>query len=599
MIFMRPWFLLLLIAIPFFFHLRKKGLTNNPWKKIIKPEFLHLLIVKTGQTKKSKSSIILISLLWTILSIALAGPAFEKAPTKADKNDKGTVLVVDLNSLNKTTLTQVKIKLSEVIKQLKGERIGLVLYDEKGYVALPMTEDKKIVEELIPVLDPSVLPAMGNKPEEGVKTAIELIQNNNLDTGRILFFTGGIPSSKNTLSVLENIPYSIGILGFGDGEKTPILSPNGQFKRDTNGNIVLTNLNKDELQKIGSLELWRPDDSDIISLLEKTNSFNKPSLFNNGETKLLTVDMYKDLGIYLLLFAMPFLALFYRKGFFVFIILICSFNANASLWLRDDQILYNTNKKAVTAYKNKDYLSALAGFKNDSSETGLYNQANATAHMKRYQEAIDLYKQVLEQNPNHEEARFNKAYLEQMMKNNNSSSQDESKKNNKNQEKNESSSTQKNNQGSNDQKQNSDQKESDNESKTNNEKQQSDNSSNPNTQQNAASENKESNSEQKTSNNLNEKNKDSSNDQPQEQSDKNENDQIYPPKAEQTQPNPKEKEEQPSPSTENNNQQGQITEETENENPVDQTSQEIFNRLKKDPSRLLRYRLYEQNRRKP
>ena len=46
---------------------------------------------------------------------------------------------------------------------------------------------------------------------------------------------------------------------------------------------------------------------------------NKPSLFNNGETKLLTVDMYKDLGIYLLLFAMPFLALFYRKGFFVFI----------------------------------------------------------------------------------------------------------------------------------------------------------------------------------------------------------------------------------------------------------------------------------------
>ena len=53
--------------------------------------------------------------------------------------------------------------------------------------------------------------------------------------------------------------------------------------------------------------------------------------------------------------------------------------------------------------------------------------------MKRYQEAIDLYKQVLEQNPNHEEARFNKAYLEQMMKNTHSSSQDESKKNNKNQ----------------------------------------------------------------------------------------------------------------------------------------------------------------------
>ena len=36
----------------------------------------------------------------------------------------------------------------------------------------------------------------------------------------------------------------------------------------------------------------------------------------------------------------------------------------------------------------------------------------------------------------------------------------------------------------------------------------------------------------------------------------------------------------------------------ENQNqPIDQSSQEIFNRLKKDPSRLLKYRLYNQNRR--
>ena len=593
MIFMRPWFLLLILAIPFFFHLRKKSLNNNPWKKFIKPEFLPFLMIKTKQTKKSKNSLILISLLWTILCIALAGPAFEKAPTKVNKNDKGTVLIVDLNSLNKTTLTQLKIKLSEVVKQLKGERIGLVLYDEKGYVALPMTEDKRIVEEMIPVLDPSVLPAMGNKTEEGFKTAIELLQNNNLDTGRILFFTGGITSSKNTAQFLDTIPYSIGILGFGNGEKTPILAPNGQFKRDKNGNIILTNLNKEELQKIGILELWRPDDSDIISLLEKTNSNKKTSLFNNDNT-LLTVDTYKDIGIYLLLFAMPFIALFYRKGFFVLIILISSTGANASLWLRDDQILYNTNTKAIEAYKNKDYLSALAGFKRDTSETGIYNQANATAHMKRYQEAIDLYKQVLEKNPNHEEARFNKAYLEQMMKNNESSSQKEEEKDNQKQEKNGSSSDQNNNQGSN----NLDQKESDTSSNTNNDPKQSENSSDQNTD----SESKKNNLEQNAandSNNLDEKNKDSSNEQQQERSDKNENDQIYPPKEEQTQSDQKEKEEQPSPSTQNNNQQGQITEETENENPIDQTSQEIFNRLKKDPSRLLRYRLYEQNRRKP
>ena len=579
MIFMRPLFLLLLFVIPIFFHLRKKSFRNNPWKKIINPEFLPFLMVKQNQTKEGKTGIIWISLLWTILSIALAGPAFEKAPTTANENTKGTVLIVDLNSLNQTTLTQLKIKLSEVIKKLNNERIGLVLYDTKGYVALPMTQDSQILQEIIPVLDPSVLPNIGNKPEEGFKTAIELLKNNNLDTGRILFFTGGIPSEKETIALLEKRNYSVGVLGLGNGEKTPILTPDGQFRRDEKGNVIFTELNKKSLSKLGVFKPWQANHLDIETLIKNTTPIQSSSLFNQTNNLNLTIDTYKDLGIYLLIFSMPFIALFYRKGFFILIIFFITTTAQASLWLRDDQILYNSNEKAVQAYKNKDYLSALAGFKNDTSDTGLYNQANATAHMGHYQEAINLYKQALTINPNHKEARFNKEYLEQMMKNNQSSSQNKEQQNN--QKKQNESNNNKDNKNDTNSSEQEEQKNTDNlEQNTNDTNTLSAQNQINNTQQTEQNENDESqkkvNSEKSNSN-------------------KSEN------KASNEKTNDKENKEVSSPQEKNQEEptNASSVEETENKNPIDQTSQEIFKRLKKDPSILLRYRLHEQNRRKP
>ena len=132
MIFLRPWFLLLILLIPVFYYFYKNNHTQNPWKKIINPEFLPFLLVNHHKLSNKKNIFVWLSILWTLLVIALAGPAFEKMPVIADKNPQGTVLIVDLNHLNKTTIPQLKIKLSETVKLLKEERIGLVLYDEKG-----------------------------------------------------------------------------------------------------------------------------------------------------------------------------------------------------------------------------------------------------------------------------------------------------------------------------------------------------------------------------------------------------------------------------------------------------------------------------------
>ncbi len=577
MIFLRPWFLILILLLPLLYYSKKKWGYKNPWKKFINPEFIPFLMVFKSEGKAHKHSFLWVAILWSLLTIALAGPAWQKMPTDTGKNIAGTVLIADLNSVNQTTLPQLKIKLSELLKKLNGEQVGLVLYDKKGYIALPMTEDLEIIQEMIPALNPTVLPDFGNHPEEGFKKAIELFQNNKLQTGRILFLTGGIPSVDNARQVLKNSNYKVGILGLGfPNKKMPVLDSFGTFQRDEKGNPILVSPDKSILEKLGHFTFWTPDNQDIETLLNQTKTQPVSSFFSQAKNNLLKVDTHKDMGVYLLILLLPFVALFFRKGVFVLlIILIYTEPATANPWLREDQILHKTNQKAIQAYQKKDYLSALAGFQNDSSLTGLYNQGNAQAHLGNFDEAIQLYTNVLKQNPQHKEAKFNKDYLEKIMKEKNNPQNQNQDKNDKSEQEKENSTSKKN-----------DLDNSQNQSDTEQDKNPKQSDSQNNNNLNTSSQN---NSDEKESQSENQKNST-------EEEKQNQEEQIYPPK-ENSQENTnkqsqnKEKKSASSIETEHPNQQEKKASE------FDQETQEIFNKLKKDPSRLLKYRLYEQMRR--
>ena len=180
MIFLRPWFFLLLLALIPLYYLSLKNEKYSSWQKYIKKDFIPFLLTKGSEKKSKNRSFFKISLLWIFLTIALTGPAFQKIPTQGSKPFEGTVLIADLNSLNQNTLTQLKIKLSQAVNLLPDEKIGLVLFDEKGYTALPLSDDKEVLKELIAVLNPSVLPLSGQNFSAAFEKANELFSRKSL-----------------------------------------------------------------------------------------------------------------------------------------------------------------------------------------------------------------------------------------------------------------------------------------------------------------------------------------------------------------------------------------------------------------------------------
>ena len=102
-----------------------------------------------------------------------------------------------------------------------------------------------------------------------------------------------------------------------------------------------------------------------------------------------------------------------------------------ALWYNDNQrgqraMRYGQPEKAVVLfedpkwqaaarYRSGDYAGALNGFAADNSTTGTYNQGNALARIGEYEAAIGQYAKVLQQDPNHEDAAFNKALVEKLL----------------------------------------------------------------------------------------------------------------------------------------------------------------------------------------
>lgn len=376
MIFIRP-FLLLLLLVPLVLKFTNRYFgKSSSWAKWVDKELLPHLLISTQKNHSTTQKTRCLTLLWCALVIAAAGPAFQKLPVPVSYDLPNTVFILDLGpAMQNAALASAKIKLNDFLTTLKDNRVGLVLYDNKGYTALPLTQDRALLRALIPMLDPSVLPTQGQNLAGAFQTANQLIDQAG-GKGRILYLTaGGIkPTSVQT-------PYPVGVLGLDDAAISPAI------------------------KKLGTYRAKTVDASDIFDLLKATEPDTTMQIIEQEQT-----DEWADLGGLLTLILLPFIALTFRKGF-LFLLLIGFFvPAKASFFLRPDQEAYQHHEQAVANYRAGDYNKAIQGFQNHT-----YNLGNALAHAGKIQEAIQSYEQALKENPNDEDARFNKEYLEKQL----------------------------------------------------------------------------------------------------------------------------------------------------------------------------------------
>lgn len=448
--FLRPlWLLALVPAMVLALLLRYLQGSQSNWSQAIDPSLLpYLLDRKLG--KSQRYPLYGLFLLWTLAIVALAGPTWKQIPAPVQEREDALVVVLDLSmsmyatDLRPDRITRAQRKLMDLLDYRREEgETALVVYAGTAHAVTPMTDDVETIANLVPSLQPSIMPVLGSKPASGVDLALQLMANSGIQKGRILLLTDSIQASDVSAidTLLADSNATLSVMGFGTPEGAPI--PIGQqgYLRDDNNAIVIPKLEREPLQRLaadngGRYADAQIGDDDITFLLEQNLLAANADL---SQVEDRDFDTWDDTGPWLLLLALPLAALGFRRGWLLGLLPLMLFTPDHAAYAWGWQDLWvNKNQQGQQAFAEESFgpaaldfkdpaWRAAANYRNENYEgtvqdlAGLdtvdanYNRGNALAHLMQYEAAIAAYDRVLAQQPDHADAQHNKELVEKLL----------------------------------------------------------------------------------------------------------------------------------------------------------------------------------------
>ncbi len=215
---------------------------------------------------KQRLKFILVVLSFVFLVLAAANP--QRASTVDSKQRKGCDIMICLDisnsmlaqDLSPNRLERAKLAISGLIQQLNGDRIGIVLFAGSSYRYLPLTNDYATAKMFTDVIDTKLIDNQGTDIYSALQEAIMGFgQDKKTDNSRtIVLITDGEdlqPQAEDLAKQISKSDIVINCIGIGStsGAKIPI-NDNGTltYKKDKQGNLVVTKLNEQMLKNIAS-----------------------------------------------------------------------------------------------------------------------------------------------------------------------------------------------------------------------------------------------------------------------------------------------------------------------------------------------------------
>ena len=199
------------------------------------------------------------------LCIALANPKIGTELKSINREGVDIVFAIDVSKsmlaedVAPNRLTRSKRIISEIINSLSSDRVGIVAYAAQAIPQVPLTTDFASVKNFLQVIDTDMLSSQGTSIDSALNLSVNFFDQNS-DTNRVLILISDgedhddIPDSIIKL-ISEN---NINLITIGIGQEAGTTIPikiDGtvdSYKKDINGDVVITKRNSDFLLKIAT-----------------------------------------------------------------------------------------------------------------------------------------------------------------------------------------------------------------------------------------------------------------------------------------------------------------------------------------------------------
>lgn len=147
-----------------------------------------------------------------------------------------------------------KIIAKNIILNLKGDKVGIIPFSDSAYIQMPLTDDYKIAENFINVIDTNLLSGGGTNIFEGLSIANKSFEETETKNKIVLVISDGGDTDDKTLDFIKknNLKvYSVGV-GTSKGSVIPDNQKSG-FIKDEKGNIFVSSLNSKFLKEMSEI----------------------------------------------------------------------------------------------------------------------------------------------------------------------------------------------------------------------------------------------------------------------------------------------------------------------------------------------------------
>jgi len=382
----------------------------------------HILPHRNALQDRTKLCLFFMSIVFLIL--AIANPQIGMKGEKIKGQGLDIMLLLDVSNsmlaedIQPNRISRSKFFITKFLDQLKHDRVGLVLFAGSSYLQVPLTIDFTSIKLSMPIIDPANFPSQGTNIGEAVTMAGNTLGLAESKSKAIVIITDGEDHDKEASAAIETARKNgikVFAIGVGEEKGAPIPVGNGEYKKDENGNIVMTSFNRSVLENLASIgngsfyHLGQQGDivEDVVAELNKLEGKD----FEDFDMSNFNSYFYWfALAALLLLFVEFMLPSLDYKQFLKNIsslVFLIFFSLSATAQTKEIEA---QNKKSRTlirngnsSYQNNNFDKAELNYRkalviDPKSKSANYNLGNTLYSQQKFQESQEYYEKSIDKN---------------------------------------------------------------------------------------------------------------------------------------------------------------------------------------------------------
>ena len=441
----RPAWLLAVVPLLWLCWQLGRGRGQGPWRLVCDPALLDALQSRAaGRPQRWPQALAAVAGLIAI--VALAGPSWQRLHLPVFQSATAKVLVLDLSKsmdaadLAPSRLARARFAALDILEALPEGRVGVVVFAGSAFPLVPLTDDRNTARHLIQSLDTRMMPIQGGRIGAGLEQAMALLDGGQATAADIILITDS-PPLRGTDRMAEGVRASghrLWIVGVGTADGAPIPADDGGWVKDAQGAIVLARLDEPALRALAASGGGAYQRLPPAGLTQDSFAFADARAQTRQSQDTLRSEVPVDAGQWLVWLLLPLAALGFRRGWLGQAMVLLCLAPMGSLWAAPSPWWANADQRgqalleagqaeqaaetfadpqwqAVAKHQAGAHDAAAEQWATLDTADAHYNRGNALARAGQLQDALAAYDAALARQPDMDDARHNRALVEQLM----------------------------------------------------------------------------------------------------------------------------------------------------------------------------------------